>query len=180
MILSLPSFFGSLILYITIYNKFNLELVNWMSVIHSLSCLLVMVAPEHVVSNSIAYFLVDTYQTPSWMWKIHHLIAIGFEWTAIIGTTNFFLWSPILLYSEIGAVLYHFSRIFKDSIFVRIIFILGYSYSRISLFDFIITYFYEVPIYVQFGCIVLIVMNTWFLVTQVRMLINLWHSPLRK
>jgi len=176
MFLSLPAFFGSLILYIGIYNFFHLEYVNWMSVVHSLSCLLVMVAPEYVISNSIAYFLVDTYQTSSWMWKIHHLVALGLELYASTGLICISFLTGTLLYSEIGAVLYHSSRIFKDSLLVRIVFILGYTYSRIELFSFIWTHFDQVPIYIQCGCIVLVVMNTWFLMTQIKMMINLF-SP---
>ena len=136
-------FVCSLIVYLGIYKFIDIENVNWMSVLHSFGCLAILYYPEYVIPNSVAYYLVDTYQTNLWKWRIHHIMTLILEWSAITGRIDISLCMEMLFYSEIGAVLYHLSRIFKHSMIVRFLFILGYSYSRISLFHFIWNHFFS-------------------------------------
>jgi len=167
-----PAFFGSLIFYIGIYKTFDLENVNWMSVVHSFSCLFILQFPEYIIPNSVAYYIVDTCQTSLWTWRIHHTIALILEGSALTGLIDISLCAEMLFYSEIGAVLYHISRIFKHSILVRIVFMTGYTYSRFELFRFIWNNIFQVPWIVKIGAFFIFAMNVWFIFTQIKTIVS--------
>lgn len=110
--------------------------VNYLSVIHASSSIVLylMNFKELQLIQSISYFIIDIFQTDLWMWRFHHFFAIVCEGLVIYKDQELILLcSHFLYWSEIGGILYHMSRMFPTSKFVRCAFLLFYFASRIML-----------------------------------------------
>eukprot|EP01084_Bolivina_argentea_P249733 418210_1 len=85
-----------------------------------------------IMINGMCYFIMDSVFLPSTLRRFHHLVACLMQFSCLyvpwrVGSLKFYF------YAEIGAVLFHVSKLYKDSIEIRILFVVSYAVSRVFL-----------------------------------------------
>jgi len=158
--------------------------VNALSIIHASSSIVLYWVQLYDLQmlQSIAYFIVDTFQTDFWIWRIHHTFAVILQSLFVYKQSEMNLAGSYFLYwSEIGGILYHISRMFPKNQHVRMTFLISYFLSRIMLlystsfvFSTLYVFAMQSPLLIQIHVIcsalignLILVLNAWFLKKQV-------------
>eukprot|EP01091_Cochliopodium_minus_P002000 TRINITY_DN11920_c0_g1_i1.p1 TRINITY_DN11920_c0_g1~~TRINITY_DN11920_c0_g1_i1.p1 ORF type:complete len:236 (+),score=30.93 TRINITY_DN11920_c0_g1_i1:20-727(+) len=88
---------------------------------------------RHIILLSMSYFIIDTIYEPDRSWILHHALTITIESSVLILNRRTNGAAGLLFYAEIGALLYHLSSLYKNSIPVRKMFIIFYGFSRVIM-----------------------------------------------
>ena len=161
-------FFSCLGIYYWMMIKLTLTPINWMSVVHSFTCLWVFFAQRAVFIQSLAYFIVDMIYSKEWMWKIHHAVAIVIEIGMLGGYDTVNISNDVLFYFEIGGCMYHISRIFKSSVLIRAMFLFMYAFSRWKLAWIIWVNRTALGYWFVFMFAFVLLLNAYFLLVQIK------------
>ena len=118
---------------------------NNMSLIHASICVLASpwtlivestilysVVAKYILLQSIAYFTIDTLTGCDRFWTTHHLGAIYLELVGLIFQQSG--GASLLSWTELGAILYHISRIYSHSLNFRAAFVFTYGLTRIPVY----------------------------------------------
>ena len=198
--LILSAVFYASLYFIGLHKRDN---VNMVSIIHASICVAwtffffdfdddifeSSIASNILIPHSMAYFMLDTCVTNSNMWRFHHIITIMTEVSAWFIARNCAAYA--LYYTEMGGVLYHISRVYKDSFMCRTMFLIMYVYSRYTLCVFSFTrylikdtniyihteYFLYWMIFVFFMCVIF--MNAYFTVMQIKSWVRMGKTLVR-